>query len=788
MLGLFTLVLAISLAVSYYEVRHSAIQLAGERLSSLSKVLTTFIEQQNNTRVTAMHRVARDTAIRHALETPDQSISASAQHALDGLAPNRVDSLVPELWTRDARRVGQIHLELPADEQRVQEAVRRLAASGDSTYVGPLRSENGRAVYWLAVTVREPATRDVLGFIVFERQIFAGTQRGVQPWRDLIGADIDFSFRNANETSLIQLTGTSSPAPVRAERYLESVFLFDHGQDGQKLGAATQVRGTPFSVVVERSMDAILARPLAMMHVLVLLSMVLAVLGALLVWFLGRQLVRPLGELTSAVEAIAHGHYNERVEVRGSDEVSRLSTAFNRMAHKVEEASEASDHAVARLTKLADNQAFLADASGILAGSLSDETMLAGLAHYCVPRISDYCTIHIADDDGVIRRIETAHSSIERQRLVRSLVQRYEYRSDESNEVAQVIRTQKPVLLEYLEPERVRGVAPDATAAQLLDAVKPCSYMCVPLIARGRAFGAISFTMTTVDSNRHFTSEDVDTALELAQRVAAAIDNAVIYRRSLELRMEAEAASSAKSDFLAKMSHEIRTPINAMMGYAELLQMGISGPVSDVQAKQLERIRASGDHLTSLVNEILDLAKIEAGRMGVQSTVGTAGDAAEAALSMIRPQAASKGIELSARVDGLLDVEYFGDPQRVQQILTNLLSNAVKFTPAGGRVSVHCDVARRPAFAKEDDNDWSCISVADTGPGIQPGDIERIFHPFVQADAGYTRVHGGTGLGLTISRSLAQMMGGEITVESTPGAGSRFSLWLPCPIRAIATS
>ena len=168
--------------------------------------------------------------------------------------------------------------------------------------------------------------------------------------------------------------------------------------------------------------------------------------------------------------------------------------------------------------------------------------------------------------------------------------------------------------------------------------------MCVPLIARGRSFGAISFTMT--DSGRSFGPSDVDLAMELATRTAMAIDNALIYRTSLTLRLEAEAASNAKSDFLSKMSHEIRTPINAMMGYAELLEMGIAGPVTPAQAKQLSRIRSSGDHLTALVNEILDLAKIEAGRMDVEPTIGIAGDAAEAALALIRPQAATKGIEL----------------------------------------------------------------------------------------------------------------------------------------------
>src|SRR5581483_2057973 len=169
-------------------------------------------------------------------------------------------------------------------------------------------------------------------------------------------------------------------------------------------------------------------------------------------------------------------------------------------------------------------------------------------------------------------------------------------------------------------------------------------------------------------------------------------------------------------------------------------------------------------------------------------TIGVARDAVEGALMMIRPQAAAKGVELM-RLDGDTEIEYFGDPQRVQQILTNLLSNAVKFTAPGGTVSTSCRLARKPHAPSHDADaaSWLQISVADTGVGIAEADLERIFQPFVQAEAGYTRAHGGTGLGLTISRSLAQMMGGDISVESEPGKGSRFTLWLPCPVRAIAT-
>jgi signal transduction histidine kinase len=245
-------------------------------------------------------------------------------------------------------------------------------------------------------------------------------------------------------------------------------------------------------------------------------------------------------------------------------------------------------------------------------------------------------------------------------------------------------------------------------------------------------------------------------------------------------RAEAEAANRSKSEFLATMSHELRTPINAVMGYTELLELGIGGPVTGLQRDHLGRIRASSLHLLGLIDDVLDLAKIEAGQMVVAREPASAAQSVAAAIALVEPQAAVRALSVENRC-GEEATRFLGDPDRVRQILANLLSNAVKFTPAGGRITVDCSVQAEaePGAWLRDPGPWMCIHVQDTGIGIEAGQLERVFRPFVQADAGHTRAHGGTGLGLSISREYARLMGGDLTARSEPGRGSRFTLWLP---------
>jgi PAS domain S-box-containing protein len=398
----------------------------------------------------------------------------------------------------------------------------------------------------------------------------------------------------------------------------------------------------------------------------------------------------------------------------------------------------------------------LSEASRVLASTLEYEKTLESVARLAVGDLADWCAVDLIDEDGKIRQVVVSHIDPAKIKWAKELSTLYPPDHSGPTGVGNVMRTGQPEMYPEISDEMLVVSARDSNHLKLLRELEFRSALIVPMIARGHTLGTLSLVST--GNGRRYGEVDLALAMELATRAGIAIDNAQLYRSAL-------AASDAKSAFLATMSHELRTPLNAIIGYQSLLKEGIEGQLNQGQLSQLNRIRASADHLLGLIDEVLTFSRVEAGKEIVHREETDLRAIVKAAVSMVTPLAESKGLGLRAEGD---DARLFTDPGKVRQILLNLLSNAIKFSD-DGEVLVRSRVEGKSVE----------VAIIDDGIGIAPENMERIFDPFWQVQQRSTRKVGGTGLGLSVSRSLARLIGGEIAVETKFGRGSTFTLTLP---------
>ena len=470
-----------------------------------------------------------------------------------------------------------------------------------------------------------------------------------------------------------------------------------------------------------------------------------------------------------------------------------------------------------------DRAEFLAHAGAALSAiALDYEAMLRQVAALAVPGVADWCAVDLLESDGSLRRVAVHHRDPEMIRLVEELATRY---PDDRSSPYGAWEVSRTGVAQYGEvsDHLVDAVAVDAEHARLIRALGLRSYVVAPLMGSDGVIGTITFVN---DSPRlGLTVADGGFAEEIGRRAGVAIDNARLHRAVLEARRqleqqateleaqtaqlqelaaeaeaaneelrlateqllqrtqeaesalqeavaaraEAESANSAKADFLATMSHELRTPINAALGYSELLAMGIRGPVTPTQLEDLVRIQRSQRLLLSLVNDILNFARLEAGQIEFRMSDVKLDNVLTSVEMMIAPQVEAKQLSY-AQQSCAADVTLRADAEKLQQVLLNLLTNAVKFTDAGGKIELVCSA----------DEAWVELDVRDTGRGIADDQLARVFEPFVQVDRHLTHIgQQGVGLGLAISRDLMRGMDGDLRVTSRLGAGSSFVARLP---------
>ncbi|MBI5929755.1 MAG: GAF domain-containing protein [Chloroflexi bacterium] len=507
-------------------------------------------------------------------------------------------------------------------------------------------------------------------------------------------------------------------------------------------------------LAVEQERAEVLRPTLTTLGVNVLVA-VLAVLffGMTSLFFVDRGISRPLATLSENAIQIAGGNLSLKNSIKADNEIGTLAQSFNKMSDQLSDLFQNLENRVAARTH---ELQIAADVSKQSTTVLDIDTLLNEVVSLTATGFRLYSTtIYLLDNEK--HYLLNAASSL-KESTTKAIQRGHMIELDaQPSIIAEASRTGKAVLVNNIAD------SPLYLADPALPQTK--SELAIPMMVGSQLLGVFDLQS---DQAERFRGEDVRVMTSLAEQIAIAVRNAELFAEKEVALQEAERASKIKSQFLAAMSHELRTPLNAILNFSQFVSSGMLGTVNDEQVDVLNKITASGKHLLGLINDVLDISKIESGALTlfVEEKVNLASEL-QAVEATGRTLLQDKPVELKIEIENDLPV-VVGDRRRIRQIMLNLVSNACKFTEAG-EVNIQM---RRHGMEEV------LFSVKDTGPGIAPEDFEAVFETFRQTEAGL-RQSEGTGLGLPISRRLVEAHGGHLFLESVLGQGSTFSFVLP---------
>ncbi|HTM10128.1 MAG TPA: ATP-binding protein [Verrucomicrobiae bacterium] len=671
-------------------------------------------------------------------------------------------------------QASRLRTVLPEAKKDLSDTPSFQRAREGKSYFGPVHFVRGSEPYMTIAVPIERFAGDVIGVLAAEVNLKyigdvvsnitvgkAGYAYAVTRAGELIAhPDISLVLQRRNVAALDQVK-----AAFRSDALNKPNAIVTSNLKGEKVFSSFALIPTlDWAVILERPIKEAYESIYASMmrtSTLLLIGLGMALLAS---YFVSRRVIQPIGTLREGVERIGSGDLSHRLEVKTGDEIEALAEEFNKMTQRLQESYAGLEQKVEERTRELTESLAQQTATGkvlsVIASSPTDlQPVLETVIENAV-RLAGANQGHIRQFDG--ERLQMVASYGETPEEI-DILKAAAIRPDEAEPGslrAIAFLEKKIVHITDVLAQSYRSPQAILTGARTL--------LGVPLLREGTPIGVITIWRTFVEP---FTERQIELVKTFADQAVIAIENVRLFREIQEKNQQLETASRHKSQFLANMSHELRTPLNAIIGFTRLVLRKTEGHIAPLQKENLQKVLVSSEHLLNLINGVLDLSKVEAGRMEVFAETFKLDEVVRIAVSTVEPMLKDGRVRLVTEIAPEMP-QLHTDRDKLKQSLLNLLSNAAKFTEKG-----QIKVSAWP------ENGSLKLVVSDTGIGMTPEALKVIFDEFRQADMSTTRKYGGTGLGLALVKKFVELMGGAIAAESEAGKGSKFTVTLPIDYR-----